>query len=314
MVSNELPKGSQRVLKMAWLGLFISIIVFTAKYVAYHVSGSVALLSDALETIINIIAALVSILTIWLSAQPEDSNHTYGHTKVEYLSALFEGLLMLGTAIVNCHEIWHAWWHPQPFERPGVGLALNAFGGTINLVWAATLIRYGKRYSSPSLVANGRHILTDVYTSAAIIIGFGLVLYTNWLRADPLIAAFVTVSIIWSGLHTMREAAAGLMDELSDPTLLQTVSDIICKHGSAAIEAHDLRARIAGRITFIDFHLVVDASMTVARAHAICDDIEHAIRQELGYAIINIHLEPPEKAKATRHNQDAIRLPAVRID
>jgi cation diffusion facilitator family transporter len=291
------PVTTRRTIRLGLMGVLISTVVFAVKYAAYRATGSVALLADAIETVINVVAAIVSVTTIWFSAQPADSNHPYGHTKAEYLSALCEGLMMLGAAAVNSREVWQSWVHPVAPESPAVGLGLNIVGGLVNLLWGILLLRYGKQYRSVALTASGRHTLTDVYASAGVVAAFALVPLTGWLRIDACIAAAVTANILWTGLHTLRTSLGGLMDELSDPTILADLTEIIMTHGAGAREAHDLRARLAGRMTFVEFHLVVDAHMTVAVAHCICDRIEHAIREALGPAMISIHLEPPEKAK-----------------
>lgn len=288
---------TRHTIRLGIMGVSISVGVFIIKYLAYELTGSVSLLADALETVINVLGAIVSVSTIWLSAQPADHNHPYGHNKAEYLSALTEGLMMLGAAAVNSREVWHSWQHPIEPSDPVLGLGLNAAGGLINLLWGMMLLRYGKQYRSVALTASGRHTLSDVYASFGVIAGFALVPLTGWLRIDAFVAGIVTLNILWTGLSTLRGSLSGLMDELSDPTILERVNEIILNHGTGALEAHDLRARVAGRMTFVEFHLVVDGAMTVAVAHDICDRIEAEIRDALGPSTISIHLEPPEKAK-----------------
>lgn len=204
---------------------------------------------------------------------------------------------MLATAILIFQEAWIGWQHPKAPDTPLLGLALNGSAGVINLFWALLLIRNGKQWKSPALVAGGRHILTDVWTTIAVLIAFALIPVTGWLRLDPAIGGLVAVNILWAGYGVVREAVAGLMDEVSDPELISRLDRTIAGNASGAIEAHDVRARVAGNTTFIEFHLVVPTGMTVGRAHEICDHIEHALRTQLGQAVINIHIEPEEKAK-----------------
>lgn len=304
---------TRQTIRLGVFGVFVSFAVFIIKYCAYQLTGSVSLLADALETVINVLGAIVSVSTIWLAAQPADHNHPYGHNKAEYLSALTEGLMMLGAAAVNSREVWHSWQHPIAPSEPLVGLGLNATGGLINLLWGLMLLRFGKQYRSVALTASGRHTLTDVYASFGVILGFALVLLTHWLRIDAFVAGIVTLNILWTGLHTLRGSLSGLMDELSDPTIMQRVLEIIQSHGTGALEAHDLRARVAGRMTFVEFHLVVDGAMTVEIAHGICDCIEAEIRDALGPCTISIHLEPPEKAKGGRPGAVNL-LPSAQVD
>jgi cation diffusion facilitator family transporter len=276
-------EAMDRALRIAWGSLAVSVVVLAMKAAAYWVTGSIALYSDALETIINVAAAAAALFALWYSARPADANHPYGHHKAEYFSAVVEGALVLATAILIGNEAWRGWEHPRRPDTPILGLALNAAAGLINLVWA--------------LVAGGRHIMSDVWTTAAVLVGFALVPITGWLRLDPAVAAVVAINILWTGYGVLRQSVAGLMDEITDPEAVANVRDIISRHAAGAIEAHDVRTRVAGRMTFIDFHLVVPARMTVEDAHDICDRIERGIRQDVGEAVINIHVEPEGKAK-----------------
>jgi len=169
--------------------------------------------------------------------------------------------------------------------------------GAINLVWALVLIRGGRTWKSPALVAGGKHVMTDVWTTAAVLVGFALVPITGWLRLDPLVAALVALNILWTGYGMLRESVGGLMDEVADPDALADLRRVISEHADGAIEAHDVRTRTAGSVTFVEFHLIVPGRMTVEDSHVICDRIEHAIRDRAGTTVINIHVEPEQKAK-----------------
>jgi len=217
--------------------------------------------------------------------------------QAEYLSAVVEGALVLATAIVIGREAWLGWQHPHAPEAPFLGIALNGAAGVINLVWALVLIRSGRRWKSPALVAGGKHVMTDVWTTAAVLVGFALVPLTGWLRLDPLVAALVALNILWAGYGMLREPVGGLMDEVSDPEAVAELRRVIAEHAEGAIEAHDVRTRTAGSVTFVEFHLVVPGRMAVEDAHAICDRIEQALRKQVGEAVINIHVEPEQKAK-----------------
>ena len=286
-----------RTLKIAWGSLGVSLIVLALKLEAYWLTGSVALYSDALETVINVMAALGALVALWLSGRPADANHPYGHHKAEYLSAVAEGALVLATAFLIGREAWLAWEHPRAPETPFLGILLNGAAGVVNLAWALVLIRGGRRWKSPALVAGGKHLMTDVWTTGAVLAGFALVPLTGWLRLDPLVAALVALNILWTGYGVLRESVGGLMDEVADPEAVAELRRVISEHADGAIEAHDVRTRTAGSVTFVEFHLVVPGRMTVEDAHAICDRIERALRERAGQAVIHIHVEPESKAK-----------------
>lgn len=284
-------------LRIAVATLGVSLVVLAMKAAAYWVTGSIALYSDALETTINVAAAAAALFAIWYAARPADTNHPYGHGKVEYFSAIVEGGMVVATAVLIGTMAWQGWQHPKAPDTPFLGIGLNAAAGVINLVWALVLIRSGRRWKSPALVAGGKHIMTDVWTTLGVLAGVALVPLTGWLRLDALVAGFVALNILWAGYEVLRGSVAGLMDEVTDPELVETIRAAISSHAEGAIEAHDVRTRTAGRMTFVEFHLVVPARMAVEDAHHICDRVEAAIRQQIGEAVINIHVEPERKAK-----------------
>lgn len=306
-----------RTILVAWASLLVSLVVLATKTEAYRLTGSVALYSDALETIINVATALAALFALWYSARPADTNHPYGHDKAEYLSAIVEGALVLATAFVILNAAFAAWNHPVPVHTPLRGIALNAAAGLVNLVWALVLLREGRRLHSPALAAGGRHVMTDVWTTVAVLAGFALVPLTGWLRLDAVVAAVVALNILRTGWAVLRNSVGGLMDEVQDPDMVTTIRGAIGRSGGGAIEAHDVRLRVAGRMTFVDFHLVVPSDMTVDAAHVICDRIERAIRDEVsrdevGRATITIHVEPGYKTKPTHDRADALLLARTR--
>ena len=284
-------------LKSAWGSLIVSLAVLGLKYAAYAATGSVALYSDAVESTINVVGAGGALLALWLSAQPPDANHPYGHHKAEYLSAVVEGALVLATAFLIGHEAWQGWQHPHPLETPLLGILLNGMGGAINFAWALVLLRLGRRWRSPALVAGGKHIMTDVWTTGAVLAGFAMVIFTGRLWIDPAVAALVAVNILWAGYGMVRESVGGLMDEVADPEAVDAVRRTISANAAGAIEAHEVRVRTVGSMTFIDFPLVVPARIAVEEAHDICDRLENALRELVGAASITIHVEPEGKAK-----------------
>jgi cation diffusion facilitator family transporter len=275
----------------------VGVAVLALKYFAYSLTGSVALYSDALESIINVATAVMALVAIRYSALPADSNHPYGHTKAEYFSVVIEGVLIIIAALVIFRDAWFAFLAPQIIAAPVVGLAVNGAAGLLNAAWCFILIREGRRRRSPALVADGKHILTDVVTSVGVIVGLVLALATGWAILDPILAALVAVNILWSGWSLIRQSISGLMDEAVPPDALEKIRTIISANAVGAIEAHDLRTRQAGRLTFVDFHLVVPGTLAVSEAHAICDDIERALRAAVPEILVTIHVEPEDKAK-----------------
>jgi cation diffusion facilitator family transporter len=275
----------------------IGVFVFGLKFAAYWLTGSVALLSDALESIINIAGALAAYIAVRVSQRPADANHPYGHHKAEYLSAVLEGVLIVVAALAILRESYLAVLTPRPLDAPWLGLAINAAAGVVNGVWAWMLLRQGREARSPALTADGRHLVADVITSVGVLVGVGLVALTGWLILDPLLAALVALNILWSGWRLVGESMSGLMDEAADADSLQRIRSVISTEAEGAMEAHDLRTRSAGAVTFIDFHLVVPGKMTVTAAHEICDRIELALRAAIEGARVTIHVEPEEKAK-----------------
>jgi cation diffusion facilitator family transporter len=250
-------------------------------------------------TIINL--PVVSFAVVMNKAKweslPADANHPYGHSKAEYFSVVVEGVLIIVAAILIFHEAYGAFVEPRGLDAPVEGLLVNGIATILNGLWCVVLINIGRRRKSPALVADGRHLLTDVISSFGVLAGLILSLATGIAVLDPILAALVALNILWSGWRLVRESVGGLMDEAVSVETLDSIREIISANADGALEAHDVRTRHAGRLTFIDFHLVVPGDMTVARAHEICDRIEQALRDEAGDALITIHVEPEEKAK-----------------
>ncbi len=286
-----------RPMKAAWGSLAVSVLVLGLKLAAWWVTSSVALYSDALETIINVIAACTALVALRISSKPADANHPYGHQKAEYFSAVLEGMMVIGAAVAILHEVYNVWWNPKPIEAPLLGMAINGAATVLNGAWAAFLIRSGRAWRSPAILASGRHVLTDVWTSLGVLAGFALVPLTGWAWLDPAIAALVAVNIVWVGYAMVRDSVGSLMDKAVEPEILDGIRRVIASRAEGALETHDLRTRTSGHVTFIEFHLVVPGRIAVEDAHKICDRVEHALREEVGEAIITIHVEPEGKAK-----------------
>lgn len=286
-----------------FLSLAVAGVVFGLKWLAYMLTGSVALYSDALESIVNIVAAGTALIAAHISRRPADDNHPYGHTKAEYFSAVLEGVLIVLAAIAIVGEAWPRLFAPQPIAGLSAGLltALGASGINTALGWF--LIRSGRKARSPAVVANGLHILTDVLTSVGVVLGIGLAWLSGWWVLDPLLAMAVAINILWVGWRLVRDSIGGLMDESASETELAEIRSALnyALEGLAAegrvLEIHDLRTRRAGPRTFVEFHLVVPGQTSVELAHQICDRLENALQASLAGVTTTIHVEPDHKAK-----------------
>jgi cation diffusion facilitator family transporter len=255
----------KRTIVLAIASIAIGVVVFTLKYLAYFVTGSVAFYSDALESIINIAAAFAALLALTLSAKPADRSHPYGHHKVEYFSAVFEGVLIVIAALAIFREAYLRFAEPVAVEAPFTGIMISAVATALNAGWCWVLLREGRRLRSPVLVADGRHLQADVVTSVGVAAGIALAAVTGWLFLDPLLAGLVAISILWSGWTLIRDSVGGLMDAAAPPEEVELIRELIAEHADGAIEAHDLRTRHAGPATFVEFHLVVPGEMRCRR-------------------------------------------------
>lgn len=283
--------------RLAIISLAVGLGVLALKVLAAWLTGSIALWSDALETVVNVLTALVALVAIRLAARPADAALPYGYGKAEYFSAVIIGVIIAFTSLLIFYQAWQGFTAPHAITPDPVGFGVSIVATVINAAWAWVLIRVGARERSPSLVADGRHLTTDVISTAAVIIGVILAVVTGYHQLDAALAAFVGVTILWTGWQVIRESVTGLMDVAVDPRQLTQIRDIIAGNAEGAIEAHDIRTRQAGRLTFIEFHLVVAGAMSVEAAHEICDRIEARLREVVGEAQITIHVEPENKAK-----------------
>ncbi len=288
---------NRRIMLVAAASVLLGCVVLGLKALAWYVTGSVALLSDALESIINVVASAVALVALAVSARPADEGHPYGHTKAEYLSAVVEGVLVIIAAITIMREAWFGFLDPQLPDDPWQGMMLNGLATIINAVWCWYLMRLGRSYRSPALKADAKHLLADVITSIGVLAGFVLVPLTGWAQLDSIIAGLVAINILWMGWGLMRESIGGLMDEAAPEETVVRLRELVKQNAGSAMEAHDLRTRHAGRLTFVEFHLVVAGEMKVEEAHAICDRIEKAIHDEMEDVIITIHVEPESEAQ-----------------
>jgi cation diffusion facilitator family transporter len=262
--------------------IFVSVLVLALKCLAYRLTGSIALYSDALESIVNVVTAVVALLAVHISAKPADANHPFGHHKIEYFSAVLEGVMIIVAALLIVREAYDGFVHPKELAVVPEGLLVNGFASNINAAWAWVLITRGRRMRSPALVADGRHLLSDVVSSIGILFGLVLALFMKWEFLDPALALVVAATILWSGWGVLKESTGGLLDESVPEATLRGIRRTIADHAAGALEAHDVRTRHAGRVTFIEFHLVVPGQMTVSESHE---------------RRITIHVEPENMAE-----------------
>lgn len=298
--AQAIQPARQRVATIAFWSIVVALIVLGLKTFAWAITGSVALYSDALESIVNVIAAAAALWAIRISHKPADTDHPFGHHKAEYFSAVLEGVLIVVAALLILAEVWRTWQAHTPLEQPWMGLAINGVATVINAAWAMLLMRIGRKDKSPALFADGQHLMTDVVTSVGVLGGLVGAVLTGWQILDPLLAVLVALNILWQGWHVIGASLNGLMDRAVDMPEHMRIRDIISANSKGALEVHDLKTRIAGRATFIEFHLVVDTDMTVGESHVICDRIEDALRQDIPSVRVIIHVEPDDEAKLPR--------------
>lgn len=304
--SNPVTEGGSaaaRVMRLAIGSVFVGLLVMALKVLAWGLTGSLALMSDALESLVNLATAIAVIVALRVARRPADDNHPFGHHKAEFFSAVLEGVLIVLAALFILREAYDGFQAPRAMDAPMLGMAINMAAGGINALWALMLIRNGRRYRSPALVADGKHLMTDVVSSVGVLIGVGLALATGWLWLDPAMAVLVALNILWSGSVVIKASLSGLMDEAVSETEMTTIRQVIEAAASddAALQAHDLRTRHAGPVTFIEFHLVMPGKTTVEAAHDLCDRIEAALMAALPGARVTIHVEPEHKAKHSGH-------------
>jgi cation diffusion facilitator family transporter len=285
--------------RIAVASIVVAFVVMAIKYLAYWRTGSVALLSDAIESIVNVATAVAALVAIRISRQPADRRHPFGHHKVEYFSAVLESALVIVAALLILHEAYQALRTPRAITAPVEGLLINGLATAINMAWAWVLLNRGRAWRSPALSADGRHLLSDVVSSVGVAAGVLIAVVSGWQMLDPLVAGVVAVHILATGWRLAKESLSGLMDEATDGATLARIKTLISQNAEGALEVHDLRTRVAARALFVEFHMVVPAQMTVAEAHAICDRVEGAIAAELPDATVLIHVEPEGEARHT---------------
>jgi cation diffusion facilitator family transporter len=285
------PPNRSFLTRFAWLSIGAALITITLKTTAYLLTGSVGLLSDALESVVNLVGALMALAMLTIAARPADEDHAYGHSKAEYFSSGVEGTLILIAAISIAITAIPRLIHPQPLEKVGLGLVVSVAASLVNLVVAIILLKIGKRYNSITLEADAHHLFTDVWTSVGVLAGVGLVALTGWDRLDPIVALIVAANIIWSGVRIVRLSALGLMDTALPIEEQAKLKSILEKYTQKDVEYHALRSRQSGSRQFVSFHVLVPGRWTVHRGHRLLEDIEADIRHAMPSVTVFTHLE-----------------------
>ncbi|WP_264212138.1 cation diffusion facilitator family transporter [Leisingera thetidis] len=281
--------------QLATGSILIALAVMGLKAAAWMMTGSVALLSDALESLVNIGGAVMAWFAVRYAQRPPDAGHPYGHHKAEYFSAVAEGIMIVIAALLILNEAIGALNRPSVADWGYAGLLVNAAAMAVNLIWARVLLRAGGRLSSPALSAGGRHLMSDVWTSAGVLAGLVLALSSGWAILDPLLALLVAVNILREGWLVIAASVNGLMDTAAPESERVRVEEIIHRSAAGAMQVHGLKTRRAGRALFVEFHMVVDGAMSVRAAHDICDRVEAALREAFANAEPVIHVEPEHK-------------------
>ena len=285
---------SASLTRYAWLSIAAALATIVLKGIAWWLTGSVGLLSDALESIVNLAGAIMALAMLSLAALPPDDNHAHGHGKAEYFASAFEGFLILVAAVSIGYAAVGRLLAPRPLEAVGMGLAVSVAASLINLATARLLMAVGRKYNSITLESDAHHLLTDVWTSVGVIAGVGLVWLTGWLWLDPAVALLVAANIVWTGWQLLQRSAAGLMDVSLPEEQVNAINVVLARYREHGLEFHALRTRQAGTRAFITVHVMVPGDWTVQAGHDWSERLEADIRRAVAYAHVTTHLEPKE--------------------
>jgi cation diffusion facilitator family transporter len=277
--------------RYAWISIGAAVATIGLKTTAYLLTGSIGLFSDAVESLVNLVGAVMALSMLTVASRPADEDHSYGHSKAEYFSSGVEGTLILVAALSIGVAAVRRLLTPQPLEQIGVGIAVSVAASAVNLVVALVLARAGRRHHSITLEANAQHLLTDVWTSAGVIVGVTAVGATGWLPLDPLVALFVAANILWTATRIVRRSILGLMDTALPAEELAAVKAALDSHLEDGIEYHALRTRQSGARRFVSFHVLVPGVWTVHRGHNLLENIEARIRAVVPNVTVFTHLE-----------------------
>jgi cation diffusion facilitator family transporter len=285
------PENRKSLTRFAWLSIGAALLTIGLKTAAYLITGSVGLLSDAVESLVNLLGGIMALAMLTVAARPADEDHAYGHGKAEYFSSGLEGGLILVAALSIAVAAVMRLITPQPLQELGFGLAISVIAAVVNLIVALLILRAGHKHNSITLEANAKHLLTDVWTSVGVVAGIGLVVATGWLWLDPVVALLVAANIIWTGVGIVRRSVGGLMDmALPEPDVV-LVRKSLESYTSGGVQFHALRTRQSGAQKFVSVHVLVPGDWTVHRGHELLEQIEADIRRAVPETIVFTHLE-----------------------
>jgi len=287
-----IPNERSSLTRYAFLSIFAAVTTITMKSIAYWLTGSVGLLSDALESIVNLVAAAFTMAMLVVAARPPDEDHRYGHDKVEYFSSALEGVLILLASLSIAAAAVTRLMNPQPLEQVGLGLVVTLLASIVNLIVARVLLRAGRRENSIALEADGHHLMTDVWTSVAVVVGVALVEPTGWHWLDSAVALAAAAHIASTAVRLIRRSALGLMDTALDLEQQNVLEGALTPFRNEGVQFHALRTRQSGGRSFVSFHVLVPGNWTVAAGHVMLERIEAAVRERIPKVTVFTHLEP----------------------
>jgi cation diffusion facilitator family transporter len=292
---NDLARNRAALTNFAWLSIAAALATISLKTGAYLLTDSVGLLSDALESLVNLAGAIMALLMLTIAARPPDESHVYGHSKAEYFASVTEGILIVGAAIAISSAAINRLLQPREIEQLGLGLGVSITASIVNLIVARILLREGKARRSITLEADAQHLMTDVWTSVGVIGGVAIAGLTGWSLLDPLVAILVALNIIWTGIRLVSRSVAGLMDAALPPQEQTLIQDVMEKYRKQGVNFHALRTRQAAARRFVSVHMLVPGEWTVHDAHHVAEDFEWDIREALGSVVtVFTHIEPVE--------------------
>lgn len=288
------PQKTFSLTRFAWLSIAAALLTIALKTMAYLFTNSVGLLSDALESTINLAGAVMALAMLIIAARPPDEDHNYGHGKAEYFSSGIEGILILIAALFIGIASVERFIHPRPIEQLGIGMAVSVGASLVNLFVSLVLFKAARKYHSITLEADAKHLMTDVWTSAGVLVGVGLVALTGWTRLDAIVAFLVACNIVWTGVSIMRQSIAGLMDQALSADEQEQIQEVLEPYRLDGIQFHALQTRQAGARKFVSFHVLVPGTWSVQQGHQLLEQIEDDIRARIPMVSISTHLEPIE--------------------
>ncbi|GAB47586.1 cation diffusion facilitator family transporter [Mobilicoccus pelagius] len=295
--------------RFAWLSIATAILTIALKAGAWYITGSVGLLSDAAESLVNLVAAVFALIALRVAARPADKSHHFGHSKAEYFSAAGEGVMIFVAAVFIIVTAVERLLSPTPIDNVGAGLAVSVVASILNGATAMVLLRAGRAHRSKTLQADGKHLLADVWTTVGVLVGVGLVALTGWHRLDPIVALLVGVNIIVTGWKLVTESAEGLMDVSWPKQDNADLARLMRRFTGDEVDIHALRTRESGHQRYCDFHLLVPGAWTVDRAHDLCEEIEAAVKQAFDGVVVTGHIEPREDPRSYSDYEAEVALP-----